>query len=281
MTEQNNMTNDRIAAYAAYLRREERAEGTVENYLRALTALLRYLDGTAVTQESINGWKATLMERGYAPVTVNAMLAAINGFCRFMGWALKAKYLKVQRRLFRAPERELTQAEYKRLLQTAHQQKKAQLALLMETICATGIRVSEVQYITVEAAKTEQAEITLKGKIRTILLPGKLCRKLLQYARKQKIASGEIFLTEGGASMGRRRIWRELKALCTHAGVAASKVFPHNLRHLFATTFYRAYQDIVCLADLLGHSSLETTRIYLAVSGAEYRRRLERLGLLS
>lgn len=281
MTEQNNMTNDRIAAYAAYLRREERAEGTVENYLRALTALLRYLDGTAVTQESINGWKATLTEQGYAPVTVNAMLAAINGFCRFMGWALKAKYLKVQRRLFRAPERELTQAEYKRLLQTAHQQKKAQLALLMETICATGIRVSEVQYITVEAAKTEQAEITLKGKIRTILLPGKLCRKLLQYARKQKIASGEIFLTEGGASMGRRRIWRELKALCTHAGVAASKVFPHNLRHLFATTFYRAYQDIVCLADLLGHSSLETTRIYLAVSGAEYRRRLERLGLLS
>lgn len=281
MTEQNNMTNDRIAAYAAYLRREERAAGTVENYLRALTALLRYLDGTAVTQESINGWKATLTEQGYAPVTVNAMLAAINGFCRFMGWALKAKYLKVQRRLFRAPERELTQAEYKRLLQTAHQQKKAQLALLMETICATGIRVSEVQYITVEAAKTEQAEITLKGKIRTILLPGKLCRKLLQYARKQKIASGEIFLTEGGASMGRRRIWRELKALCTHAGVAASKVFPHNLRHLFATTFYRAYQDIVCLADLLGHSSLETTRIYLAVSGAEYRRRLERLGLLS
>ena len=281
MTEQNNMTNDRIAAYAAYLRREERAAGTVENYLRALTALLRYLDGTAVTQESINGWKATLTEQGYAPVTVNAMLAAINGFCRFMGWALKAKYLKVQRRLFRAPERELTQAEYKRLLHAARKQGKAQLALLMETICATGIRVSEVQYITLEAARAGQAEITLKGKIRTILLPGKLCRKLLQYARKQKIASGEIFLTEGGASMGRRRIWRELKALCTHAGVAASKVFPHNLRHLFATTFYRAYQDIVCLADLLGHSSLETTRIYLAVSGAEYRRRLERLGLLS
>ena len=281
MTEQNNMTNDRIAAYAAYLRREERAEGTVENYLRALTALLRYLDGTAVTQESINGWKATLTEQGYAPVTVNAMLAAINGFCRFMGWALKAKYLKVQRRLFRAPERELTQAEYKRLLQTAHQQKEAQLALLMETICATGIRVSEVQYITLEAARAGQAEIAMKGKIRTIVLPGKLCRKLLGFAQKQKITSGEIFLAEDGTGLSRRRIWRELKKLCAGAGVAPSKVFPHNLRHLFAALFYRAYRDIAGLADLLGHSSIETTRIYLTASGTEYRRKLERLGLVS
>lgn len=281
MEEQYQLTHGVMAAYAAQLRREERTDGTIENYLRALASLAEYLSGGAVTQERLHGWKVHLAEHGYAPATVNAMLAALNGFCRFMGWPLKARYLKVQRRLFRAPERELTQAEYKRLLQTAWRQKKTKLALLMETMCATGIRVSEVQYITVEAARTGQAEIAMKGKVRTILLPEKLCRKLLRYARRQKIAFGEIFLTKGGSSMGRRRIWRELKSLCVSAGVAASKVFPHNLRHLFATTFYRAYQDIVCLADLLGHSSLETTRIYLAVSGAEYRRRLERLGLLS
>ncbi len=275
------ITQTDIDRYCAALQADEKAVGTIEKYRRDLTAFAQWCGRSEITQECVNGWKAALTEQGYAAVTVNAMLAALNGFCRFMGWTLKAKYLKVQRRLFRAPERELTQEEYKRLLKTARRQHKTQLALLMETICATGIRVSEVQYITVEAAQVGQTEITLKGKIRTILLPEKLCRKLLEYAQKQKIAAGEIFLTEGGASMGRRRIWRELKALCARAGVAASKVFPHNLRHLFATTFYRAYQDIVCLADLLGHSSLETTRIYLAVSGAEYRQRLERLGLLS
>ena len=165
--------------------------------------------------------------------------------------------------------------------ETARTQGRERLALLLETICGTGIRVSEVRYVTVEAVYRGRAEISLKGKIRTILLPGKLCRKLLKYARKQKIASGEIFLTRNGTSLSRRQIWTELKRLCKSAGVESAKVFPHNLRHLFATIFYRACKDIVRLADVLGHSSIETTRIYLVTSGAEHARQLERLGLVS
>ena len=209
-------------------------------------------------------------------------LAALNGLLRFLGWEdCRARFLKVQRRIFRAPERELTRAEYDRLLAAAESTGDARLALLMESICATGIRVGEVKYLTVEAASQGRAEVSLKGKIRTILLPAKLCRKLLKYARKQKIAHGEIFLTMGRRSMDRRQIWSAMKRLCQKAGIAPSKVFPHNLRHLFATAYYRAYRDIVKLADMLGHSSIETTRIYLIESGAEHQRQLERLGLVS
>ena len=175
----------------------------------------------------------------------------------------------------------MTQVEYRRLVETAYGAGNERLALLMETICASGIRVSEVPYITVEAVRSGKAVIALKGKIRTILLPGKLCRKLLKYAGKQKIASGEIFLTKSGKSLSRRQIWAEMKRLCKSAGVEPSKVFPHNLRHLFATVFYRACKDIARLADVLGHSSIDTTRIYLVTSGAEHRRQLERLGLLT
>ena len=186
----------------------------------------------------------------------------------------------MQRRLFRSAERDLSREEYLRLIETAQAEGKERLALLMETICATGIRVSEVRYITVEAAKQGRAEISLKGKIRTILLPGKLCRKLLKYAKRQKTASGEIFLTRNGTGLSRRQIWAEMKAICRAAGVAASKVFPHNLRHLFARTFYRVTRDVAKLADVLGHSSIETTRIYLISTGAEHLRQLGRLQLI-
>lgn len=210
------------------------------------------------------------------------MLASLNGFFRFLGREdCRVKFLKVQRRLFRDAGRELTRPEYERLLSAAQSRGQERLALLMETICATGIRVSEVKYITVEAARQGRADISLKGKIRTILIPNKLCRKLLKYARKNKTASGEIFLTRSGKGLSRKQIWAELKRLCKHAGVAVSKVFPHNLRHLFATSFYKACKDIVKLADVLGHSSIETTRIYLVTSGAEHARQLERLGLVS
>ena len=167
-----------------------------------------------------------------------------------------------------------------RLLETAQGLGRERLALLMEAMCATGIRVSEVRYITVEAARLGRAEIALKGKIRTILLPGKLCRKLLKYAKKQNTGSGEIFLTRSGRGLSRRQIWAEMKAICAKAGVAPTKVFPHNLRHLFARTFYRVCRDVVQLADVLGHSSVETTRIYLASTGVEYVRRMDRLGLI-
>lgn len=271
-----------IAAFAAQLRREERAKGTLEKYLRDVRALQGWLDGRPVAQDSLAGWKAWLLQEGYAPATVNSMLAAVNTFLCCMGWTeCRVKFLKIQRRLFREHRRELTRAEYARLLDAARQQGRERLALLMETICATGIRVSELRYITLAAVRLGRAEIALKGKLRTILLPAKLCRKLQAYARKHAIASGELFLTARGKPLGRRQIWGEMKGLCPLAGVEKSKVFPHNLRHLFATTFYQSCKDIARLADVLGHSSIETTRVYLLTTGREHRRALDRLGLVS
>ena len=271
-----------LAAYDRWLRQEERADATREKYLRSVRVFAAWLGGAAVTKDAVTEWKAHLVQQRQAPSTINTALAALNGLFRFLGWEdCRAKFLKVQRRIFRAPERELTRAEYARLLAAAKNFGDARLALLMESICATGIRVSEVQFLTVEAAQCGRAEIALKGKIRTILLPAKLCRKLLKYAKRQKIARGGIFLTTGGKGMDRRQIWAAMKRLCRKAGVAPSKVFPHNLRHLFATAYYRVYRDIVKLADMLGHSSIETTRIYLVESGAEHQRQLDRLGLIT
>lgn len=276
------LTGDQITAYGVSLHQEERAESTIEKYLRDLRAFAAWLHGAAVSREAAAAWKEHLLSQNYAPVTVNSMLAALNGFFQFAGWNdCRVKFLKIQRRLFRDKSRELTREEYNRLIAAAHARGQERLALLIETIGATGIRVSEVKYLTVEAARAGRAEISLKGKIRTILLPGKLCRRLLKYAKKQKTASGEIFLTKSGKSLSRRQIWAEMKMLCRHAGVEPSKVFPHNLRHLFATVFYKACKDIARLADVLGHSSIETTRIYLVTSGAEHAHTLERLGLLS
>ena len=233
-----------VEAYDRKLKEDEHAVATREKYLRSVRAFAVWLDGAAVTKEAVTEWKAHLAERRQAPSTVNTALAALNGLFRFLGWEdCRARFLKVQRRIFRAPERELTRAEYDRLLAAAESTGDARLALLMESICATGIRVGEVKYLTVEAASQGRAEVSLKGKIRTILLPAKLCRKLLKYARKQKIAHGEIFLTTGGRSMDRRQIWSAMKRLCQKAGVAPSKVFPHNLRHLFATAYYRDTHD--------------------------------------
>ena len=274
------ITTERITAYGVYLRREERAPTTLEKYLRDIRAFAAWLGDSPVSREAVTGWKEYLLAQGRAPVTVNGALAALNGLFRFLGWDCRIKFLKIQRRLFRDQSRELTRTEYERLIRTAEAQGKHRLALLMEAICATGVRVSEVKYLTVEAARAGYAEISLKGKIRAILLPNKLCRRLLKYAKKQKIASGEIFLTKSGKGLSRRQIWAEMKRLCAAAGVEPSKVFPHNLRHLFATAFYRACKDIAKLADVLGHSSIETTRVYLVTSGAEHRKQLDRLGLI-
>ena len=276
------LTKEQTAAYGRYLAAEERSPGTVGKYLRDVRTFAAWLGGRPVSKELAAAWKEHLLSQGYAPVTINSMLAAINGLFHFLGWdECRVKFLKVQRRLFRDAGRELTRPEYEQLLAAARERGRERLALLMETICATGIRVSEVKYITVEAAQRGRAEISLKGKIRTILLPGKLCRKLLKYARKQKTVSGELFLTRNGTALSRRQIWAELKRLCKYAGVEPTKVFPHNLRHLFATTFYKACKDIARLADVLGHSSIETPRIYLVTSGAEHARQMERLGLVS
>ena len=280
------MTEDRltplqIQAFARHLRLEEKSEATMEKYLRDIRAFARRLDGREISKGLSAAWKAHLVERGYAPASINAKLSALNSLLEFLGLGgCRVKFLRVQRRLFRDAGRELTKAEYQRLLDTARTLGRDRLALVMETICAAGIRVSEVRYITVEAARSGQADIALKGKVRTILLPGKLCRKLLKYARQQKTASGEIFLTKSGKPLSRRQIWAEMKRLCLRAGVAPTKVFPHNLRHLFARTFYQATRDVAKLADVLGHSSIETTRIYLISTGAQHRRDLDRLRLV-
>ena len=275
------ITGEQLQAFRQRLVWEEKSPATIEKYLRDAADFTAWLDGRAASKAAAGAWKAALLEAKLAPATINVKLAAVNRFLVFLGWpAFRVKPLRIQRRLFRDDSRELTRPEYLRLLETARTQGRERLALLLETICGTGIRVSEVRYVTVEAVYRGRAEISLKGKIRTILLPGKLCRKLLKYARKQKIASGEIFLTRNEKGISRRQIWAEMKALCDKAGVAPSKVFPHNLRHLFARTFYRACQDVVKLADILGHSSIETTRIYLLTTGTEHLRQLERLGLL-
>lgn len=275
------LTEERIAAYGRNLATEERSHGTIENYLRHVRIFAAWLNGTPATKEQAAGWKEYLISQGYAPTTINSMLAALNTFLRFIGLEdCRVRALRVQRRLFQSEERELSRQEYQRLLDTARTLGRDRLALVMETICAAGIRVSEVRYITVEAARSGQADIALKGKVRTILLPGKLCRKLLKYARQQKTASGEIFLTKSGKPLSRRQIWAEMKRLCLRAGVAPTKVFPHNLRHLFARTFYQATRDVAKLADVLGHSSIETTRIYLISTGAQHRRDLDRLRLV-
>ena len=276
------LTQEQIRAYAHHLYIEEKSCATIEKYLRDVRAFACWLDGREISKELTSEWKAHLVAQGYASTTVNAMLSALNSLLEFMGLQeCRVKFLKIQRRLFRDTNRELTKEEYQRLLSAAHQLERERLGLLVETIGATGIRVSEIQYITVEAVQRGKAEIALKGKIRTILLPGKLRRKLLKYAKKQKTTSGAIFRTKSGKELGRRQIWAELKGLCGYAGVEPGKVFPHNLRHLFATVFYRACRDIAKLADLLGHSSIETTRIYLVASGAEHQREIDRLGLVS
>ena len=279
--EQKTVTKEKIRQFSDALAEEERSAGTIEKYVRDVRRFAAWLDGEEASRERTAAWRDGLLERGYAPVTVNSMVAAVNQFFALLGWEdCKVKALKIQRKLFRDDRRELTREEYQRLLDAAHGLGRERLALLLETICATGIRVSEVKYITVEAAHAGRAEISLKGKLRTILLPGKLCRKLKKYARQQKTASGEIFRTRSGKGLSRRQIWAEMKGLCKAAGVAPSKVFPHNLRHLFARTFYKVCRDVVKLADVLGHSSVETTRIYLISTGAEHAGILRKMRLI-
>ena len=269
-----------LSDFARQLQEDERSPATIENYLRHIRAFAAWAGGQAVTKDLATQWKEHLISQ-YRPGTVNTMLVSLNRFFAFLGWYdCQVKTLRIQRRLFREESEELTRAEYERLVSAAQASGRERLVLLLETICSTGIRVSEVKYITVETLKLGKAEISLKGKIRTILLPNKLCRKLLKYAKKQKTVSGEVFLTRNGKGMSRKQIWAEMKSICAKAKVAATKVFPHNLRHLFARVFYKACRDVAKLADVLGHSSMETTRIYLISTGVEHAHTLERLRLI-
>lgn len=279
---QKILTEQTIREFIIYLQNEERSAATIEKYRRDVREFAAWLDGGEVTKEAVLTWREHLLEKRRCPATVNAKLSALNTLFRFRGWAeCRVRYLRVQRRTFREQSRELTRDDYKRLLEAACSAGRQRIRMVMETICATGIRVSELRCITVEAVRSGCMEVRLKGKIRRVFLPNKLCRKLLEYAGKTHVSSGEIFVTRSGAGVSRKQIWREMKSLCEKAGVETSRVFPHNLRHLFAVVFYKASKDIVKLADVLGHSSVETTRIYLISTGKEHARCMERLGLVS
>lgn len=278
---EDQMTEETIREYQDYLIAEEHETGTVEKYLRDIRSFFMWLSGKRVEKTLTVEWKDHLVKSGYSPSTVNSMLSSLNGFLAFMGWEkCRVKFLRIQKAPFRKKERDLQQNEYERLKRTARLKGNERLLLLMETICGTGVRVSEVKYITVEAARKRKAEILLKGKVRVILLADKLCRKLLDYAKKQGISEGEVFVTRSGKGLSRQYIWQEMKKLCRDAHVEPSKVYPHNLRHLFAKLFYQVSKDIVKLADVLGHSSIETTRIYLMSTGTEHARWLERMGVV-
>lgn len=273
------MTEDRIRSYQQYLIREEKSAATVEKYVRDARAFAEYVGAESVTKEVVVQYKKHLQIQKYAVRSVNSMLASVNSLLSFLGWTdCKVKSIRQQKQVYSAEEKELTKDEYMRLLEAA--KKNPQLHLVMQTICGTGIRVSELQYFTVENVRQGEVTVNCKGKTRTILIPGKLRNRLLNYAGKEKIRSGVIFLGRNGKPLNRSSIWAQMKELCQAAGVRATKVFPHNLRKLFARTFYGIEKDIAKLADILGHSSIETTRIYIMTTGTEHRRKIERLGLV-
>lgn len=273
------LTLEAIEAFAKHLRREERSAATQEKYLRDVRAFCAYAGGAEVTKELVVEWKKRLVAQGYAVRSVNSMLAGVNSLLDFLGLpACKVKSIRTQRQTYCPEERELTKAEYLRLLAAAKNDER--LRLVLQTICATGIRVSELRYFTVEAVQRGEVCVDCKNKTRTILVPGKLKKLLLGYAERRGIVGGTIFVTRGGKPLNRSNIWSAMKRLCAAAGVRPGKVFPHNLRKLFARTFYGIEKDIAKLADLLGHSSVNTTRIYIMTTGVEHRRKIERLGLL-
>lgn len=275
------LTEKMVADFSAYLKSEEKSENTIEKYLRDVRAFSVYLNGDEITKEAVIAYKSKLLSMNYAVRSINSMLASVNGLFSFLGWAdLKVKSIKLQRQIYCSEERELTKAEYMRLVNTAKQKGNERLNLILQTICGTGIRVSELQYITVEAVKCGEAIVSLKGKTRTIFIVRELQKKLLRYAAEQGISSGTIFITRTGRPLNRTNIWREMKNLCEQAGVNPQKVFSHNLRHLFARVFYSIEKDIAKLADILGHSSINTTRIYIISTGNEHRRRMENMRLI-
>lgn len=279
--EERILTENTINKFMRYLVSEEKSKNTIEKYVRDITAFMLFLSGSPVTKDKVIEYKAKLISENYAVRSINSMLASLNSLFEHLNWHdLKVKSIKLQRQIYCKEEKELTKAEYLRLLNTAKQKKNERLNLLIQTICGTGIRVSELEFITVEAVKCGEAIVTLKGKTRTVFIVKALKQKLLRYAKEHGIKSGAIFITRTGKSMSRTNIWREMKALCKEANVNPDKVFPHNLRHLFARTFYGIEKDIAKLADILGHSSINTTRIYIITTGDEHRKRLENMCLV-
>ena len=275
------LTDKLVTEFSAHLKNEEKSQNTTEKYLRDVRMFAAHFRGTEITKEMVIAYKSKLLAEHYAVRSVNSMLASLNSLFTFLGWSdCKVKSMKLQRQIYCPEEKELTKAEYLRLVNTAKRKGKERLNLILQTICGTGIRVSELEYITVEAAKSGKAVVALKGKTRSVFLVKELQKKLLRYATEQNISSGTIFITRNGKPLSRTNIWREMKGLCQEAGVNPQKVFPHNLRHLFARVFYGLEKDIAKLADILGHSSINTTRIYIISTGTEHRQRMENMHLI-
>ena len=268
------ITNEQIRSFALHLHEDEKSEATVEKYIRDVSAFSSFLRERELTKQEVIEYKKQISEN-YAPASVNSMLVSINSFLDFIGFHdFRVKLLKIQRQMFVSEKKELTAAEYRRLLKAA---QGTRLALVIQTICETGIRVSELEFITVEAVECGRAVVDCKNKTRVILIPTALRKILLQYIKKTGVKAGSVFVTKTGKKLNRSNVWRDMKALCERANVDQEKVFPHNLRHLFARTFYSLERDIVRLADLLGHSSINTTRVYTIETGREHFNCLERM----
>lgn len=275
------LTEKLISEFSRYLKSEEKSQNTLEKYLRDANAFAGFLNGSQVTKEKVITYKNKLLSENYAVRSVNSVLASLNSLFSFLGWQeCKVKSIKLQRQIYCSEEKELKREEYARLCRAAEKKKNERLNLIIQTICGTGIRVSELKYITVEAVKCGEAVVSLKGKTRSVFIVKELRKKLLRYTAEQNIQSGSVFVTRTGKPISRTNIWREMKSLCNDAGVDPKKVFPHNLRHLFARAFYGIEKDIAKLADILGHSSIETTRIYIISTGNEHRRRMENMRLI-
>lgn len=276
------ITSELLEKYENYLYEEEKSPATIQKYMRDLSKLSSFADGREISKQLVIEYKQHLRDAGeYKTSSINSFLVAANRFFEYMDcYELKVKTFKMQKETFVPETRELSKEEYKKLVRAAEQSGKIRISMIIQTICATGIRVSELPAITVQAVKRGMATIRCKGKERQILIPRELQVRLLRYIRRQGIRRGVVFRTRGGKAVDRTSIWREMKKLCEEAHVNSDKVFPHNLRHLFARTFYGMYQDIVKLADMLGHSNIETTRIYLKESYSEHQKQLQNMGLL-
>ncbi|MDO5539319.1 MAG: tyrosine-type recombinase/integrase [Eubacteriales bacterium] len=263
------------------LEEEEKAKTTIEKYMHDVEMFFRYAERTEeINKYTVIAYKGFLTDN-YAASSVNSMLAAVNVFLKKMGWYdCVVKSLKIQKEAFRTREKDLTKEEYYRLLDAAKKKNNIRLYWIMQVLCATGIRVSELKYVTVESLNTGCAKVSSKGKRRTVLLPSVLCKKLRKYVREQQIRNGSIFVTRSGKPVDRSNICHDMKKLCAETGIFRGKVFPHNLRHLFALTYYKAKKDLSHLADLLGHSNVNTTRIYTLVSSEEQERQIGVLGLV-
>lgn len=277
---ENIISNKMLNKYVEYLVTEEKSKATCQKYRHDITKFILFAQGKKITKECTLAYKEYLKQK-YEPTSVNSMLAALNGFLDYCGMSYcKVKRLRIQKNAFCDGNKELTKEEYKRLVAASQKQGQERLGLIIQTICSTGIRVSELQYITVEAVERGKAIVDCKGKIRTVFIGKDLRKMLIKYIQVQHIESGSVFITRSGKPIHRSNIWKYMKALCDAANVSAEKVFPHNLRHLFARAFYGIEKDIAKLADILGHSSVETTRGYIISSGNEHRRQVERLGLI-